>query len=1101
MRSGLPSSFAKIGLIFCLAVLAMSSAFAQDTSADGFSASPPSSVGVTLQGCRNDGSLNPTNFPMVVGGTPYYICPDNMYTNGDLGKNWAELDNVPFRLIIKDNEKADGSTLATYNVVVAGDHFDDAPPTQRVGYFVVSTPELDPGCALGSCLASPSSDPACSVSVVSSGGDRFATGITGGTYDTIYETLAISQPTGSTCVFDYYQTLAIGAHLFNGSNLQAYKFEDAAFKGGKQTVPLPVNPCSNGNPGCIPSPPPQALSKTMDASQNQENIWTVSKSAPAGESFNSCNLNDTSKNLSVVLTWTKTPGTQSQITITTKVYETNPSLVPLTVNVTDTIFATAIGGASTQVGTASATGVAVPANTTTLVLQDSATIDPTIYTTPYNDTANADVYDGGTLVGSLQAAACLDPTNSQCTGTSSTGPGIDNSADITDTESISDTANALTFSVQDTVPSGLGTFTYQSAPYLLPGAAIVGPLLWDSGSVSSNGSIQYDKTLYLSPAGTTTTGDLTDTATATASDTKTQTKDSADVKITSEPVTKLTINKALDSAVGTDQVFTFDVLDSGQNKVATATVIVKTSQTTGSVDITTLAPGTYTVSEENPGAPWLPLPSQQVTLSTGNLCTQSLTFSNVHAGNIVVKKVTQPTGSLQSFTFTTTGSGYSGFNLTDGQSNDSGPLAAGSYSVAETATTGWDLSSAVCDNGNDPSAIALAAGQTVTCTFTNTQQGSIQIVKNTVGGNGTFGFTSNFGVSSIMTSSNTGSQTVNNLSTTPTSPYSISETAQTGWDEGTFTCLIGTASGGTASNITVQAGKTTVCTITNTQRASLTAVKKTVNGDGTFSFTTTGTGLSGFSLTTSSGTASKNFSLSPGGYSVKETSQTGWSLTSSTCSNGNSPSAITLAAGQSVTCTFTNTRVAAKTGALTMGFWQNKNGQGIITGGASTSGVCNSGTYLRTFAPFQDLSATASCSTVATYVTNIIKAANASGSSMNAMLKAQMLATALDVYFSDPALGGNKISAPAPVGGVTIDLTKVCSMIDSSSGTGTCFGTYLNASSAFGGATSLMVSQILAYAASQSTSGGSLWYGNVKSVQQLAKNTFDAINNQAAFAP
>jgi hypothetical protein len=33
----------------------------------------------------------------------------------------------------------------------------------------------------------------------------------------------------------------------------------------------------------------------------------------------------------------------------------------------------------------------------------------------------------------------------------------------------------------------------------------------------------------------------------------------------------------------------------------------------------------------------------------------------------------------------------------------------------------------------------------------------------------------------------------------------------------------------------------------------------------------------------------------------------------------------------------------AKTGALTMGFWQNKNGQGIITGGASTDGVCNSG--------------------------------------------------------------------------------------------------------------------------------------------------------------
>jgi hypothetical protein len=191
----------------------------------------------------------------------------------------------------------------------------------------------------------------------------------------------------------------------------------------------------------------------------------------------------------------------------------------------------------------------------------------------------------------------------------------------------------------------------------------------------------------------------------------------------------------------------------------------------------------------------------------------------------------------------------------------------------------------------------------------------------------------------------------------------------------------------------------------------------------------------------------------------------------------------------------------AKTGALTIGFWQNKNGQGIITGGASTAGVCNSGTWLRQYAPFQDLSATSSCSQVATYVLNIIKAANASGSSMNAMLKAQMLATALDVYFSNPSLGGNKINAPAPIDGVTIDLTKICAMIDGSGGTATCSSTFENVSSAFGGATSMTVSQMLAYAASQSDTGGVHWYGNVKATQQLAKDAFDAINNQVVFAP
>ena len=35
---------------------------------------------------------------------------------------------------------------------------------------------------------------------------------------------------------------------------------------------------------------------------------------------------------------------------------------------------------------------------------------------------------------------------------------------------------------------------------------------------------------------------------------------------------------------------------------------------------------------------------------------------------------------------------------------------------------------------------------------------------------------------------------------------------------------------------------------------------------------------------------------------------------------------------------------------------------------------------------------------LATYITGVSKAANASGPSMNAMFKAQMLATALDVY-------------------------------------------------------------------------------------------------------
>ena len=202
-----------------------------------------------------------------------------------------------------------------------------------------------------------------------------------------------------------------------------------------------------------------------------------------------------------------------------------------------------------------------------------------------------------------------------------------------------------------------------------------------------------------------------------------------------------------------------------------------------------------------------------------------------------------------------------------------------------------------------------------------------------------------------------------------------------------------------------------------------------------------------------------------------------------------------------MTCTFTNRRLRLATGAHTIGFWQNKNGQGIIKDGAAPNRVCASATWLRQYKPFEDLTAKATCTQVATYVTNVIKAASSGGASMNAMLKAQMLATALSVYFSDPALGGNKISAPAPIGAIAIDLKSVCVVIDDSKGNGTCGGTYQDASAAFGGYASRTVAQLLTHAAAQSSAGGSSWYGNDKATQQLAKNVFDAINNNVAFGP
>ncbi len=192
---------------------------------------------------------------------------------------------------------------------------------------------------------------------------------------------------------------------------------------------------------------------------------------------------------------------------------------------------------------------------------------------------------------------------------------------------------------------------------------------------------------------------------------------------------------------------------------------------------------------------------------------------------------------------------------------------------------------------------------------------------------------------------------------------------------------------------------------------------------------------------------------------------------------------------------------AAVTGAEGMSSWKTTL-QGVITGGASTGGVCNSATWLRRFAPFQDLGATARCTAVGTYVTKVIDAATPT--SMPTMLKAQMLATALNVYFSNPKLGGDKIAAPAPIDRLSVDLTKVCSMVDTAHGS-TCGNPFADTATdghnAWGGAPRLTVAALLLYAASKSNVGGTVWYGSVAAAQQDAKNTFDAINNLAAFVP
>ena len=110
------------------------------------------------------------------------------------------------------------------------------------------------------------------------------------------------------------------------------------------------------------------------------------------------------------------------------------------------------------------------------------------------------------------------------------------------------------------------------------------------------------------------------------------------------------------------------------------------------------------------------------------------TYTNTQRGRIIIDKVTVPSGDSQSFAFTLTGGPSSlnqSFNLTDAATpHDSGTVLPGSgYSAEETVPAGWKLQSATCSDGSPVTNIDVAAGETVTCTFTNKKLGTVVVNK------------------------------------------------------------------------------------------------------------------------------------------------------------------------------------------------------------------------------------------------------------------------------------------------------------------------------------------------------------------------------------
>jgi uncharacterized cupredoxin-like copper-binding protein len=406
---------------------------------------------------------------------------------------------------------------------------------------------------------------------------------------------------------------------------------------------------------------------------------------------------------------------------------------------------------------------------------------------------------------------------------------------------------------------------------------------------------------------------------------------------------------------------------------------------------TNIAPGTYTVTESLPVSGFdltnlvcverdsettvnIAMGTATIDLDPGESVT--CTYTNTKKGSINIIKNTVP-DDPQDFSFSSNITGCTSFSLDDDSNatlsntkvcND---LAVGSYTITESAVSGFILTNLTCsdpDNGSSvnlttaTATIDLDAGETITCTFTNTKQGTIQIIKDTVPDDPQdFSFSSNITGCTSFSLDDDSDGTLSNsqdCTTVPIGSYTITEAATTGFSLTNLSCSDPDNQSSTnvntrTANIDLDPGETVICTFTNTKQGRL-IVQKVTNPAGetqSFNFSATG-GLSPTSFSLQHGQSQTFNNLAPGsGYSLSETVPSGWDLTSSSCDDGSAVSNISISAGETVTCTFTNTKRAiviinktALGGNNTFGY--TGTGSGISTSFTiSTSGGNGSQTF------------------------------------------------------------------------------------------------------------------------------------------------------------
>jgi hypothetical protein len=322
-----------------------------------------------------------------------------------------------------------------------------------------------------------------------------------------------------------------------------------------------------------------------------------------------------------------------------------------------------------------------------------------------------------------------------------------------------------------------------------------------------------------------------------------------------------------------------------------------------------------------------------ITVGLGDDVICTIVNNDIAPKLTLVKEVINDNGGTQQpSAFTLTAVGPTGLTGSGPTVTSGGGFAQGAYTLSETGPDGYAASPWTCtgDGVLDGDVITLGLGSDATCTITNNDVAPrLTVIKTVVNDHGGTKQVADFVLTVDGNTVTSGTQYALNAGN-----HTVSETQLYGYTASAW-------GGDCAANgtITLGLGDVKTCTITNDDQPATIVIKKVTKpaNTGSFAFTTTGTGLAGFTI---GGGQQNSQQVAAGTYTVTESSQLGWILTGIggsadpltpfncvvTGSGGSTgvgnlatlTASISVRNGDTVTCTFENTGQGV---TRTQGFW------------------------------------------------------------------------------------------------------------------------------------------------------------------------------------